>query len=256
VAERSRPPQSLAATKTLFDIRHPLVRAVTAIRNRTDPYWRSMTLPVPEPGIRLIRREQVEGFNRQMAVYSGELRGAVAELDRDLDELKADAARRLGSLFEPSDYPVTLLGCFAVHWDLPNLELPSHLIWLWPSHHQMEEYRVQTRFDEAVRMANQAFLDEFASRVGRLGERLSEVDASGSPQVFHEAAITDLADFNARSRRLNPGSEAQLGEMVALVQQTLDGVTHQRLREHQGLGRRVATQLAAVRASLDAYGRT
>ena len=151
--------------------------------------------------------------------------------------------------------PATLLDCFAVHGDFPNLELPSHRIWLWPSLHQMEEDRVQTRLDEAVRLANQAFLDEFASRVGRLGERLSEVDASGTPQVF-EAAITDLADLNARSRRLNPGSEAQFGEMVALVQQTLDGVTHQRLREHQGLGRRVATQLAAVRASLDAYGRT
>src|SRR5262249_53061822 len=148
-------PQSLAAAKKLVDTRHPAFRAVTAVRGRIDSYWRSMTLPFPEPGIRLIRLEDVERFGRQMATHSSELRDAAAELERRFDGLKADAARRLGSLFEPADYPTTLLDCFAVRWDYPNLEPPSHLIWLSPSIHQMEEFRVQGQYDEAVRLADQ-----------------------------------------------------------------------------------------------------
>ena len=107
-----------------------------------DAYWRSMTLPFPEPGIRLIRLEHVEELNRQMAAYSAELQDAAADLEREFDALKAETARQLGLLFEPSDYPTTLLGYFAVHWDFPNLEPPSNLIWLSPSVHQLEEYRI------------------------------------------------------------------------------------------------------------------
>ena len=149
-----------------------------------------MTLPFPEPGVRLIRLDDVERFIRQMATRSGELRDAAAELERRLDELKADAARRLGSLFDPADYPATLLGCFAVRWDFPNPEPPAHLAWLSPSAQQLEEFRVQTRYEEAVRMAEQVFLDEFARAVGHLSEQISGIGADGTPRAFRDAAVT------------------------------------------------------------------
>ena len=245
-------PQALIAAKRLLDTRHPAFRALTAMRGQIDAYWRSMTLPFPEPGIRLIRLERVEEFNRQMAAYSAQLQDAAADLERDFDALKAETARRLGSLFEPSDYPTTLLGYFAVHWDFPNLEPPSNLIWLSPSVHLLEEYRIQTKFDEAVRLADQGFLDEFAKLVDHLCERISGANPDGSPRVFRDGAVNDLGEFIARYRRLNLGSQAQLDEMVALVQRTTDGVTPQGLREDQVLRRRVVAQLSWVRASLDA----
>jgi hypothetical protein len=245
-------PRSLAATKKLLDTRHPAFRNLTAVRNQIDSYWRTTTLPFPEPCIRLIPLDRVDEFNRRMAAYSAELQDAAAGLERDFGELKADAARRLGSLFEPADYPETLLGGFAVRWDFPNLEPPSHLSWLSPSVHQLEEFRVQTRFDEAVRLADQAFLEEFGRLVAHLCERISGADPDGTPKVFRDAALDDLGDFIARYRRFNLRSEARLDEMVALVKRTLEGVAPQRLREHQGLRRTVAAQLSWVLASLEA----
>jgi hypothetical protein len=244
-------PQSLCAAKKLLDTRHPAFRAVTAMRNQIDSYWRTMTLPFPEPSIRLIPLDQVEEFNGRMAAYSAELRDAAAGLERDYDRLKADAARRLGLLFEPADYPATLLGCFAVRWDFPNLEPPSHLIWLSSSVHQLEEFRVQTRFEEAVRLADQAFLEEFVRLVAHFCERISGANPDGTPKVFRDATVNDLGDFIARYRRFNLRSEAQLDEMVALVRRTLEGVTPQRLREHPGLRRTVAAQLSWVLTSID-----
>jgi hypothetical protein len=245
-------PRSLAATKKLLDTRHPAFRAVTSARNQIDSYWQTMTLPFPEPSIRLIPLDQVEEFNRRIVAYSFELRDASAGLERDFEGLKADAARRLGALFEPADYPATLLGCFAVRWDFPNLEPPSHLIWLSPSVHQLEEFRVETRFEEAVRLADQAFLEEFVRLVAHLSERISGVDPDGSPKVFRDAAVDDLGAFIGRYRRFNLHSEARLDEIINLVQRTLDGVTPRRLRDHPGLRRTVAAQLSWVRASLDA----
>src|SRR4051812_44436958 len=52
----------LSAGKKLLDTRHPAFRAVTALRGRVQSVWKGMTLPYPEPGIRLLRRDQVERF--------------------------------------------------------------------------------------------------------------------------------------------------------------------------------------------------
>src|SRR6516164_4836660 len=45
----------LSARKKLLDTTHPAYKEVTAVRGKVLAYWRSMTLPYPEPGIRLIR---------------------------------------------------------------------------------------------------------------------------------------------------------------------------------------------------------
>jgi hypothetical protein len=94
----------LSAGKKLLDTKHPAFRAVTAIRTRISDYWKGLSLPFPEPGVRLIKLEPVEEFDRQMCDYRSELEDAVANLDRHFDELKRAAARRLGSLYSPSDY--------------------------------------------------------------------------------------------------------------------------------------------------------
>jgi hypothetical protein len=245
-------PRSLAATKRWVDTRHPAFRATTAVRHGIASYWRGLTLPFPEPGLRLIRLEQVEEFSRRMTLYSGELRDAAAELDRYYDDLKADAARRLGALFDPADYPATLRNSFAVRWHFLNLEPPSQLTWLSPCVHQPEEFRVQTRFEEAVGLAERIFLEEFLGRVTHLGERISGTDPDGSAKVFRDAAVHDLGDFLARYIRFNLRSEPRLDELVALVRRTLEGVTPERLRGQVGLRRSVAAQLSWVLASLGA----
>jgi hypothetical protein len=243
-------PRSLAAAKKLIDTGHPAFRAVTAVRGQIVADWRTMTLPFPEPGIRLLRLQEVEAFTRTMAARSSELRDAAAELEAHFDELKTDAARRLGSLFNPADYPATLLGCFSVRWDFPNQEPPPHLAWLSPADHSLEEFRVQTRYAEAARMAEHAFRDEFTSSVRQLSEQISGLEADGIPRAFRDAAVADLEAVIGQYRRFDLRSDARLDEMVSLVQRTMEGVTPQRLRDQPGLRRTVAARLSWARASL------
>src|SRR3954462_14657770 len=73
--------QYLSVAKKLLDTRHPAYRAVTAIRGRIVSYWRGVSLPYPEPGLRLIRQDRVESFDRQMKELQRELADAVADLD-------------------------------------------------------------------------------------------------------------------------------------------------------------------------------
>ena len=100
----------LSAGKRLLDTSHPAYKAVTAVKNQVLAYWKSMSLPYPEPGIRLIRQERIDDFAAKMREFQAELTDAVKNLDQHYAELKATARQRLGSLFNVGDYPKSLPG--------------------------------------------------------------------------------------------------------------------------------------------------
>jgi hypothetical protein len=243
--------QFLRATKKLLDTKDPAYRAVTAVRGKIGAYWKSQSLPFPEPGVRLIRQSEAEAFARQLEDYKIELDDAVAELDRHFGELKRAARERLGSLYNEADYPETLRGLFAVAYDFPSVEPPSYLVALSPQLYEQEQARIAARFEEAVRLAEQAFLEEFARLIEHLTERISGTNEDGTPKVFRDSAVGNLAEFFERFRTLNVRSNAQLDALVEQAQRIVRGVGAQNLRDSETLRQNIAGQLARVQSSLD-----
>jgi len=240
----------LSAGKKLLDTTHPAFKAVTAIKGRIIALWKSMSLPYPEPGIRLIRQDQIETFNAQIESLKDELGVAVRQLDEHFADLKAAARDRLGSLYNPADYPASLLGLFQVAWDYPALEPPEYLQQLSPDIYRQECERVSARFDEAVQLAEQAFIEELQDLVSHLTERLTG-QADSKPKVFRDSAVTNLTEFFQRFRQLNVRSNDQLDALVAQCQQIVRGVEPQALRDSQNVRQRVAQQLTQVENVLD-----
>lgn len=240
----------LSAGKKLLDTSHPAFKAVTAIKSKIASVWKSMSLPFPEPGVRLIRRDKIDEFVGLMEEYKAELADAVANLDRHYGDLKIAAAERLGRLFDPADYPETLIGLFDVSWDFPSVEPPDYLKELNPALYEAERARVAARFDEAVQMAEQAFLDEFAKLVGHLAERIGGGDG-GERRVFRDSAVGNLNGFFERFKSLNVRSNDQLDALVAQAQQAVRGVGAKDFRGSGDLRQRVATQLSQVQSALD-----
>ena len=240
----------LSAGKKLLDTSHPAFKAVTAIKGRCLSYWRAVSLPYPEPGIRLIRQQGINEFDNQMAAFREELREAVDELDRRYTELRSAARRRLGDLFDASDYPVSLIGLFGIEHEYPSVEPPSYLRQLNPELYEQECQRMQARFDEAVQLAEAAFTEELAKLVEHLSERLNG-ESDGKAKVFRDTAVTNLTEFFERFRSLNVRSNEQLDDLVQRAQNVLHGVEPQQLRDNSSLRQRLVTQLASVQSSLD-----
>ena len=240
----------LSATKKLLDTEHPLFRAVTAVRGRILERWKYLTLPYPDLGLRLIRQQDVAEFDQAMHRFRGQLTSAVEELDDVFVELRSAARGRLGQLFNPSDYPVSLRGEFAVAWEFPAVEPPNYLQQLNPALYDQQCQRVQARFDEAVELAEQAFLEELSKLVEHLTERLSGSD-DGKPKVFRDSAVENLTEFFERFQRLNIRSNDQLDALVGQAQRVLRNVEPQQLRDRSSLRGRVAGQLSTIQASLD-----
>jgi len=240
----------LSAGKKLLDTSHPAFKAVTAIRGRAVAYWKGVSLPFPEPGIRLIRQDAIGTFDEQIGLFRQELDDAVVDLQRHYAELRSAARERLGDLFDPSDYPPSLVGLFAIEHDYPSVEPPNYLRQLNPELYEQECQRVQARFDEAVQLAEQAFLEELAKLVEHLTERLSgQVD--GKPKIFRDSALVNMSEFFERFRALNIRSSEQLDALVTSAQQIVRGVEPQQLRDHHTLRQQVATQLSGVQSAID-----
>jgi hypothetical protein len=240
----------LSAGKKLLDTRHEKFQAVTAIRSQAVQIWKRMSLPYPEAGIRLIKQGDLEDINYQMTLFKDELGAAVAELDRHYSDLKSAARRRLGALYNSGDYPLSLIGLFDVAWDFPSVEPPPYLQQLAPELYAQECERIRARFEEAVQLAEQAFLEELSRLVVHLNERLSGQD-DGKPKIFRDSAVTNLDEFFQRFRRLNIRSNVQLEELVNRAQDVVRGVRPQQLRDDQAVRQEVASQLSAVQSALD-----
>jgi hypothetical protein len=243
--------KDLSASKRILDVSDPLFRDVTAVKNRIIGYWRAMTLAHPEPGIRLLRREKVEDFSATLDDYRRQLHKAVDKLESQYSRLKDAARIRLGTLFNESDYPPHLSGMFDVSYEILSLEPPPYLLELSPALYEEQQRRVTARFEEAVRLAEEAFTSELAKLVTHLVERLTNEDAGGEKKVFRDSAIANLTEFFDRFRSLNVGSNAQLDQLVATAQQAIRGVRPQDLRDRDALRQEVNAKMSSVLASLD-----
>jgi len=242
--------KSVSATKKLFDTSHPAFRAATAVKTQAVEYWKGHTLPYIEPGMRLIRRNDVSMFDVHMTSVRAELSEAVEQLQRQYGVLIDQARARLGNLFDLSDYEADLSELFAIEWEYPSCDPPEYLLRVSPQLYYSECARVQTRFDEAVKLAEQAFADELGQLVSHLAERLSD---DGSSKVFRDTAVTNLLAFFDRFKQLNIRSDEQLDRLVADARRIVTGVQPQDLRDHARLRQHVANELVRVKASLDGW---
>lgn len=240
----------LTAGKRIIDIRHEAFRRLTSVRTRLVQYWRGLTLPYTEPGVRLIRQAHIEAFVHSMEGFREELTQAEADLNVVFSDLKSDARRRLGRLYDSADYPPEVRGLFGVEWDFPAVEPPNYLMRINPDIYQEECRRVAARFDEAVRLAEQAFASEFSKLLSHLTERLAQGD-NGQARVFRDSCITNLTEFFQRFGNLNVRSNVELDTLVEQAQQMVQGVTPQNLRNDTGLRTQIATQMAHVQSQVE-----
>jgi hypothetical protein len=240
----------LTAGKRLIDVRHEAFRRLTSVRNRIGSYWRGISLPYVEAGVRLIKQSDIESFVHKMEGFREELSQAETDLNAVYDQVKADARRRLGRLYNPADYPAEIRNLFGVEWDFPSVEPPNYLMQVAPEVYEAERQRVAARFDEAVRLAEQAFATEFARLLSHLTQRLANGE-NGERQVFRDSAVNNLIEFFGRFSQLNLRSNPDLDALVVEAQRLVRGIKPQELRDRDSLRQHVAAGMAQVRSQVE-----
>ena len=185
-----------------------------------------------------------------MGGFRDQLTAAEAELSNVYEDVKADARRRLGRLFNAKDYPSEIHGLFIAEWEFPSVEPPSYLMRISPEIYEEERRRVAARFDEAVRLAEQAFATEFARILSHLTERLTNSE-SGERRVFRDSAVSNLTEFFERFRHLNVRSNPELDALVDQARDLVKGVAPQELRDNTALRQHISTEMVKVQSQVE-----
>lgn len=241
----------LSATHKLFDVRHPAFKKVTTVKGDIVAYWRSQTLPYVEDGIRLMLKSKVEDFNTAMTEYRGQLKAAVQDLDDHFHELQDEARNRLGQLYHPDNYPDSVLGTIDVEWSFPSVEPPDYLMQIQPALYEQEKQRVAARFEEAVSLAEAAFVKELQDLVQNLQERLKPGE-DGKKKIFRDSTVGNFKDFFAKFKQLNVSDNQALDAVVQDAEALLDGVEPGDLRNLPTLRNEVTAGLAQIGDQLSA----
>jgi hypothetical protein len=184
-----------------------------------------------------------------MQTYRERLQQAATDLAGQYEQIKSEAERRLGTLFNASDYPSTLDGLFDLEVSYPTIEPPAYLVSLHPEVYQQEQARVRERFENAVELAEQSFATELQRLSGHLAERLTGLH-DGQPKVFRDSAVENLREFFERFRRLNIRSSPELDALIEQAQQTINGIEPQQLRDSVRLRQMVARDFEQIQASV------
>lgn len=243
---------SVSASKLLLDTKDPAYRAVTSLQSRATSLWRGMTVPFPEPGIRLIRKERVGDFEAAARDLQTDLGPALEALQAVYVDLRARAENDLGDLWNPADYPSRIDDQFRIWWDFPSVEPPDYLRALNPALWQRQHDLIAGQFAQAVSLMEQAFAAELAAMVEHLAERLGGAD-DGKPKVFRDSAIENLRDFFGRFADLSIGSSSELEAAVQAARDLVDGIDPRRLRRSADLREHVAAGMAGIRETLGGF---
>ena len=241
----------LSAAKKILDNKDPAFKAVVRVRTQANGYWKFHTAPYPEPGIRLLRKDAVSDFNAKMAGLRAELNQAAAVLQQRYAELRGKAEQDLGDLYNPEDYPPRIDTEFDLDWDFPSVEPPEYLKSLHPKLYEQECDRIRGRFEEAVRLSEQAMTQQLAELVKHLHDRLKGGD-DGKPKVFRDTAVENLNAFFEQFGRIDIGSSTELQRLVDQAKQAVAGITPADLRDQADVRTTVAAQLAAIVPDIDA----
>lgn len=241
----------LSASKKLIDTNDETYRAVTQTISRARAYWKSMTVPFPIKGIRLIRKDLVPHFDAAMMGYREELRQSRDALKSRYNSLRLEAQSRLGELFNAGDYPSDISELFCLKWDYPSVEPPNYLKELNPELYEQQSAIVAARFEEALANAEEAFTAELQGLVSHLVERLSDDGSSDKPKVFRDTAVSNLTAFFERFQTMNIRSNGELNKLVEQAEAIVAGIDPKDLRKDVSLRKHITDEMAAVKSVLD-----
>ena len=219
----------LSATQKLVNTRHPKFAALTRIKGDIVSFWKLNTLPYTEDGIRLINRSKIDAFEARMKEFREAFALAVDSLDQSLEEIREEAKNRLGSLFNPAHYPESIKDEFGFEWSFPSIEPPEYLASLAPGTYKLEQEKIEARLQEAVALAETAFISEFKELVDALSDRLQPGE-DGKKKIFKESTVVNFQEFFKRFKELHLGSNADLEKLVVDAEKLLEGINAEELR--------------------------
>ena len=243
--------RSVRGGRAVLNRKHPLIAPVLKLIHDARSYVAARTVDYPDPGIRLIRLDQIESMTAEINKRKGELSKCLDELDEHWEEVKEDARERLKELYIESDYPAVPSTGFGIELSFPAIAPDDRLKKLHPDLYAAEQARVAAKFQEAIEQAEALAAAKMQELLGHFLERLSPSE-DGKPKKLHESTLGNIRDAVEAFKSTTIGSNEQLDQIVAEIEALSAGVDAKSIRKASPEGRSdIEKQFAAMLKRVD-----
>ena len=239
----------IRVSKHLLDSKE--LRAIANFDGEVRRYLYDTCLPF-EAGIHLCPLallEQMEGKLRGFAAAREDLVGAFLSA---YPALCQEAAQRLRSLYNPTDYPPAdyVAQQFTFAWQYISFGVPDQLREISTKIWQDEREKAAQVMAEAGREIQQVLRTAMAELVKHMRDRLKD-GPDGKPLRFKESTVSNLVEFLGAFDFRNVADDAELKSLVERARQVLTGVSADDLRTTADLRAKVQQGMADLAAELD-----
>jgi len=180
----------------------------------------------------------------------------VQDLDSHRDErlngLCQEAAVRLRTLYNPSDYPPVdeVRACFTLSWQYISYGVPEQLGEISARIFETEREKAAEAMSQACDEIQQVMRASLLEMVNHLRDRLAD-QPDGKPQRLRESTVQKLRDFLATFNLRNVVDDQELKEQVERARALLEGVSTDELRNMPRVRASVREGMASIAAQMD-----
>lgn len=241
---------SVKVSKVLLD--SPELEAI----NKSDREFKktidALALPY-DAGMRLIPNEIMEQVYNLCEEYAHETRPPlIAAFMAMYQDRAAQAPARLQSLHDPDDYPepAAVEAKFGFEYRIIMFgQIPEQLRAISGKIFDREKAKLAAHMEQAGQAIDEALFETCAQLVSHLRQKL-EPEADGREKRLHETTVKNLQEFVQNFDVRNVRNNSQLAAQVDALKGLMRGVTKDRLKDSEGLRRRLHSELAQVEQNL------
>lgn len=215
---------------------------ITTACNALNKHMTTYTLPWSDRGERIMTRRVFEQFMSEFGNLERNFNAAVEEfIDTKYPNARDQAAFRLGTLFEPKDYPSQdeLRGKFACWLDFDGITEPNDFRIALP---EAELAKLKASVEESIqRRLGAAMQDVWLRIAGLLAhyiEKMAEPEA-----IFRDSTVNNLVDLMNILPGLNVTGDPNLRAIRSRIMDTIGSYEPDDLRNQEDL-RAAATKEA------------
>lgn len=237
----------LTASKKLVE--PSSLKPICKVSNATRMWLTAKSLPFPVTGMVFIPKDLISTVDSRLHRFKNEFDEAVIDFANDYIELRENAKKYLGTLFNEVDYPIDIASKFKFNWRFIILDIPNdESKLLSPEVYAREEEKFKQTMEEARCMAVEALRTEFSEMVKHITERFTHGD---KPKIFKNSTIDSFYEYFQTFKERNIFEDDQLKDLVNQAQKVLNGTSTDGIRSDSQIKESIRTGMADIKSSIE-----
>lgn len=236
----------LKVQKTLLE--SPELDAIRKADGKIRVWLYDTCLPY-EMGIMILPVSLLENVHNKLEAYRLERTSLVNEFVDAYPALCKTAVERLGSLYNPTDYPAvdSLAEAFTYDWQYISFAVPEHL--KQAGLFEAESAKMQEKFQAAAEEITLVMRQTLLDTVSHLQTALTPSEDGKQKRLF-TSAVSNVQDFLATFDARNITNDTELSEVVAKARALVDGVSVETLRKNDDFKEKLRAGMETISGQL------